>query len=125
MKGGGSDNMKLKDFDKNTILLLEHFPRLATLNIPFDILNKYYKICSKKWYPLDRDYFSLAIRTYIISKKNKRLFPLYSKGSDMVDKVILWGIDKYIDKEILNNDNNTIINQRNTCKKYDLRESGG
>ena len=112
--------MRKKYFTKQELLILKKYPRLIYYGIPYSVINRGYKryierledylfeyVYPNYWFPKNKDSFSLAIRTYIESKKERYIYNLYTRGWTAIEVIKLSGLDKYLDGYIIENNAET------------------
>lgn len=110
-KSGKYDRiMQNKYFTKQEILILKNYRYLLVYDLPYDVINRGYKRYverlddyifeyryPKHWFSKNKESFSLAVKTYIESKKENYIFNLYTRGWTAIEVVKLSGLDKYIE----------------------------
>jgi len=102
--------MQKKHFNKHELLILKNYKYLLHYNLSYDVINRGYKRYIERledylfeyaypnyWFPKNKDSFSLAIRTYIESKKERYTYNLYTRGWTAIEVTKLSGLDKYIE----------------------------
>lgn len=103
-----------KLFNKQQLLVYKKYPRLMGYNIPYELINRAYKrylknidkLIEEHQYPSywffgrDRDKFSLAIKTYIVSTKDQYHYQTGIRGYTNMQIAKISGLDKYIDKNL-------------------------
>lgn len=103
-----------KIFSKQELLVYKKYPRLIGYKIPYELINRAYKnylknidkLIKEHQYPSywffgrDRDKFSLAIKTYIVSTKDQYHYQIGTRGYTNIQIAKISGLDKYIDENI-------------------------
>jgi hypothetical protein len=98
-------------FTKQELLTLKKYPRLLSYNIPYSVINRAYKkyIANiddyifinkypKHWFSKDIVSFCNAVKMYIVSKQENHEYKFGTTGYTNIEKVIVSGLDKYLDK---------------------------
>jgi hypothetical protein len=102
-------------FTKQQLLILKKYSRLLSYDMPYDIINRGYgrylrnlndylmvNNYPKHWFCKDKDSFCNSIRTYIVLKEENHECNLYTRGWTANEITKLSGLDKYIDKHVIN-----------------------
>jgi len=102
--------MQKKNFTKQELLILKNYRYLLVYKIPYDLINRGYRRYIERledylfehnypkwWFYKNKERFSMAVMTYIESKKENYTYNFYTHGWIAAEIVKLSELDKYIE----------------------------